>query len=160
MGYAGQTAVLLGAAWRQVGFGATGLAHGGSGGALGALESFSFFHANCPRDNWQPDLVVINQGTNDGRMAADAYQPLYTQYLAMIRMAYPHAKIAAMRPLNGAQEASIRAAVTTCQTAGDKLMYYIDTTGWYSGALHPNADSCTKIAARLADALKTQVLSK
>ena len=47
------TAQQLGAEWRQVGFGATGLVHGGSGGAPGALESFNFFYAGCPRDDWQ-----------------------------------------------------------------------------------------------------------
>jgi lysophospholipase L1-like esterase len=156
--HACQTAMLLGAAWRQVGFGATGLAHGGSGGAPGALDSFNFFHAGCPRDDWQPELVVVDQGTNDGGMPSDQYRPLYAKYLALIRAGYPKAKIAAVRPFNGAQEAAIKEVVASLQAAGDAQVYYIDTTGWYSGTLHPNAEASKGIAAKLAEALKSSVL--
>ena len=160
LSYAGQTALALGAAWRQVGFGATGLAHGGSGGAPGALDSFNFFHADCPRDTWQPDVVVVNQGTNDGGMPANDYRPLYARYLALLRAAYPKAKIAALRPFCGAQAASIKAAVEACQAAGDARVYYIDTTGWYNGDVHPNVAGSAALAAKLVQALKADVLPK
>ncbi len=152
--YACHTAMLLGADWRQVGFGATGLAHGGNGGAVPALESLNFFYADCPRDNWQPDLVVVNQGTNDGSMLADEYQALYSKYLAMIRQAYPQAKIAAVRPFIGAQAESIKRSVDAAVAGGDSKVYYVDTTGWYTGDVHPNARSSKKIADRLAEALR------
>jgi lysophospholipase L1-like esterase len=155
--YACRTAMALGAPWRQVGFGATGLQHGGSGGAVGALHSFNFFYADCPRDTWQPDVVVINQGTNDGGMPAKDYQPLYARYLAMIRAAYPKAKIAAMRPFNGAQAAAIKAAV---DAAADPNIVYIDTTDWYTGPLHPTADGSAPLAENLVQALKATVLAK
>jgi len=158
--YAAQTAMRLKAAWRQVGFGATGLAHGGSGGAPGALETFNFFYKDCPRDSWQPDLVVVNQGSNDSGMASDAYRPLYAQYLKMIRAAYPHAKIAAVRPFVGAQAQAIRAEVNACRAAGDTQVYYIDTEGWYSGPLHPTAQGSVPLAEKLAAALQDQVLKK
>ncbi len=158
--YAAQTAMRLNAAWRQVGFGATGLAHGGSGGAPGALESFNWFYKGCPRDDWQPDVVVVNQGTNDGGMAPAAYRPLYAQYLAMIRAAYPKAKIAAVRPFVGAQAEAIRAEVEARRAAGDTRIYYINTEGWYSGPLHPNAQGSLPLAEKLATALKEQVLQK
>jgi len=160
LSYAGQTALALGAAWRQVGFGATGLAHGGSGGAPAALDSFNFFHADCPRDTWQPDVVVVNQGTNDGGMPAKDYQPLYARYLALIRVAYPKAKIAALRPFCGAQADSIKAAVDDCHAAGDRKIHYIDTTGWYNGDLHPNVAGSALLAGKLVQALKTEVLPK
>jgi hypothetical protein len=156
--YACQTAMLLGAAWRQVGFGATGLAHGGSGGAPPALDSFKSFYDGCPRDDWHPDLVVINQGTNDHDMAPETYRPLYARYLSMVRQAYPLAKIAAVRPFGGFQADSIQAAVDQARQAGDNEIYYIDTTGWYSGDLHPNAKSCEDIARHLASALQAKVL--
>lgn len=149
--YAAQTALALGAEWRQVGFGATGLAHGGSGGAPGALESFDLFYDGCPRDRWQPDIVVVNQGTNDGGMPGDAYQALYAKYLAKIRSAYPKAWIVALRPFVGAQAASIKAAV---DAAGDARIRYVDTTGWYDGPIHPNIDGSAAIAKRLTAALK------
>ena len=144
----------LGAAWRQVGFGATGLEHGGSGGAPGALDSFNLFYSGCPRDDWQPDLVVINQGSNDSGMPGAQYEPLYEKYLALVRKGYPQARIAAMRPLGGYQEAAIKQAVTAKQTAGDKLIFYVDTTGWYSGDIHPNYKSAPAIADKLVAAIK------
>ena len=150
--YAAQTALALGAEWRQVGFGATGLKLVGSGGALGALEAFDFFYAGCPRDKWQPDVVVINQGTNDSSMPATEYQQLYGQYLARIRKAYPRAKLVALRPFVGAQEGAIKAA------ASEANVYYIDTMGWYSGPLHPNIEGSAALAEKLVRALKTQGL--
>jgi hypothetical protein len=156
--YAAQTAMRLGAAWRQVGFGATGLMRAGSGGAPGALESFDFFYAGCPRDDWQPDVVVVNQGTNEGALPPHEYQPLYARYLTMIRKAYPRAKIVALRPFCGAQEASIKGVVRTFKDAGDSKVYYIDTTGWYNGPLHPNVTSSAALAKQLAQALQAQVL--
>jgi lysophospholipase L1-like esterase len=154
------TAQLLKADWRQVGFGATGLAHGGSGGAKGALDTFDYFYADCPRDDWQPDLVVINQGTNDGGMPPDKYEPLYAQYLALIRKAYPKAKIVALEPFAGSQAASIKKAVDDAKTQGDLAVYFIDTTGWYKGDVHPSGESSVGLADKLAEAIKTQILGQ
>ena len=157
--WAGQTALALGAMWRQVGFGATGINHGGSGGAIAAQDSFNSFYDGCPRDDWQPDLVVINQGANNVMDNSAKYLPLYEKYLATIRAAYPKAKIAAVRPFSGAQADAIKVAVDAARDAGDKEIYYIDTTGWYLGPLHPAARDCIGIAAKLTDALKTRVLN-
>jgi len=158
--YAGRTAMLLGASWRQVGFGATGLVQGGSGGAPGALNSFNFFYAGCPRDDWQPDVVVINQGTNEGGMQPATYFSHYKDYLALIRQAYPKAKIAALRPFGGFQADSIKQAVDAAHAAGDNDVYYIDSTGWYTtGPLHPDSKASVGLAANLAAALKAAGLA-
>ena len=158
--YACRTAMLLEADWRQVGFGATGLKHGGSGGAAGALKSFDWFYEGCPRDDWQPDVVVINQGTNDAGAPSAQYAPLYAQYLALVRHAYPKAKIAAVRPFGGGQAASIRQEVEKARANGDRGVYYIDTTGWYSGPLHPGSAASVGLADKLAAALKAEVLGR
>lgn len=153
--YAARTAMLLGAEWRQIGFGATGIAHGGSGGALGAVNAFDFFYDGCPRDNWQPDVVVINQGTNDQKTDPAKYLPLYEKYLAMIRQAYPNAKIAALRPFGGFQGDTIKQAVDAARAGGDTQVYFIDSTGWYvNGPLHPNGQLSIGLADHLAAALK------
>ena len=156
--YASQTAMALGAEWRQVGFGATGLVLVGSGGAPGALEAFGSFYAGCPRDAWQPDVAVVNQGTNEGSIPQDEYQRLYTRYLAMIRAAYPKAKIVALRPFCGAQEAAIPAAVDARHAAGDARVFYVDTAGWYAGPLHPDIAGSAALARKLAAALRERVL--
>lgn len=158
--YACQTAMQLGAAWRQVGFGATGLLRVGGGKAPGALDSFNFFYEGCPRDDWQPDLVIVNQGTNEAAMPSEQYEPLYAKYLALIRQGYPKAKIVALRPFCGAQAAAIKKATDAARAAGDAAVYYLDTTGWYNMApVHPNAKSSIGIAAHLATALKADVLT-
>ena len=54
-------------------------------------------------DDWQPDLVIINQGTNNISDNSLKYFQVYQKYLATIRAAYPKAKIAAIRPFCGAQ---------------------------------------------------------
>ena len=46
------------------------------------------------------------------------------------------------------------------RAAGDNEIYYIDTTCWYLGVLHPAAKDCTEIAAKLTNALKTEVLGE
>ena len=69
--WASQTAQSLGAEWRQVGFGVQGLLKGGSGGVPAANQTFNWIYEGVPRDSWQPDMVVINQGTNDGGSTRD-----------------------------------------------------------------------------------------
>ena len=75
--YSCQTALALDAEWRQVGFGRQGLTIGGNGGVPVAQDAFGFIYANMPRDSWQADMVVINQGTNDGGANSQTFRPLY-----------------------------------------------------------------------------------
>jgi len=158
--YSCQTAMKLGAMWRQVGFGATGLERVGGGGAPGALDSFNFFYDGCPRDDWQPDVVVVNQGTNDGATPPEQYAPLYAKYLALIRQAYPKAKIVALRPFNGCQATAIKNKTEEARAAGDAGIYFIDTTGWYATApVHPDAKASVGISDHLVAALKANVLT-
>ena len=49
--------------------------------------------------------------------------------------------------------------MAACNAVGDSSVYYIDTTGWYNGPLHPNVTGSAALAAKLANALKAQVLA-
>jgi lysophospholipase L1-like esterase len=158
LAYASLAAQALGAEWRQVGFGRQGLLIGGNGGVPVANDAFNFIYQGVPRDEWQPDLVTINQGTNDGGAMAADFRAAYTEFVTTIRAAYPSAKIAAMRPFNGAHAAEIQAEVTARNAAGDERVYYIDTTGWlvaadFTDGLHPNAQGSQKAAAALVTAI-------
>lgn len=157
--YAALTAQELGFEWRQVGFGRQGLTIGGNGGVPKAQDSFNFFYSGAPRDDWQADIVVINQGTNDGGTSGTAFAPLYKSYLSVVRTGYPQAQIVALRPFNGAFASQIQEQVNALKTAGDAKVFYVDTTGWtsqgdFTDGLHPNASGSQKISERLVAALQ------
>jgi lysophospholipase L1-like esterase len=161
--YACQTALALDAEWRQVGFGRQGLTVGGNGGVPVAQDAFNFIYANVPRDSWQADVVVINQGTNDGGASSVAFRAPYATFLQRIRTAYPNAQIAALRPFNGAHADDIKTEVMARVTGGDNKVFYVDTTGWIdppadtTDGLHPNAQGHAKVATRLAAELKNHM---
>ena len=68
-------------------------------------------------------MVVINQGQNDSSKPAATFQSAYATFVHTIRTAYPHAKIVALRPFSGAQEAQIKAVVTASNAAGDARVF-------------------------------------
>lgn len=158
--YATQTGMALAADYRQVGFGYQGLLKSGNGGVPAANDAFPWIFDGVPRDAWQADMVVINQGTNDSSKPADTFQSAYTTFVATIRKAYPGAKIVAVRPFSGAQEAPIKAVVMASNAAGDARVYYVDTSGWltagsdFTDSLHPNVQGSAKAAAKLVTELK------
>lgn len=158
-GYAALTAMALQAEWRQVGFGRQGLTIVGNGGVPKAQDAFNWFYSGVPRDDWQPDLVVINQGTNDGGASGETFAPLYLSFLGQVRTAYPLAKIAALRPFGGAHGADVSAQVAARKTGGDANVFYIDTAGWtapadFTDGVHPNVSGSVKISEKLVTALQ------
>jgi lysophospholipase L1-like esterase len=156
--YAALTALAMNAEWRQVGFGRQGLTIGGNGGVPKAQDAFNWFYSAVPRDDWQPDLVVINQGTNDRGAGGETFAPLYSAFLGLVRTAYPLAKIAALRPFVGDYGAEISAQVAARKAAGDSNVFYVDTAGWtaqgdFTDGIHPNASGSVKISEKLLTAL-------
>ena len=157
--WASQTAQSLGAEWRQVGFGGQGLLKGGSGGVPPANDAFNWIYKGVARDDWQADLVVINQGTNDGGAAAD-FRRAYAAFIGTVRVAYPSAKIVAMRPFNGAHAAEIQAEVSARRAAGDAGIFFVDTAGWlgngdFTDGVHLNDQGSPKAATALTAAIRS-----
>ena len=108
--YPSQTAQMLGAEWRQVGFGYLGILKDGNGGVPKANDSFNWIYqyvaAIAGKPTWlsswrRQERTPVSRfnvpdrlrGTQDGHPHA-----------------YPDATVAALRPFNGAQAAPIRAA--------------------------------------------------
>ena len=162
--YSYLTALALNANITQVGFGAQGVTRGGGGGVPAAGESFYYNFAGSMTDPraQAPDIVVINQGTNDGGVSASAFEPMYLACLTRIRRAYPNALIAAMRPFNGSQDAAVYSAVERMR---DPRIIYIDTDGWLEltnspdyteqpTGLHPSLAGHAKAAKLLTEALR------
>jgi hypothetical protein len=159
LAYPCQTALALGAEWRQVGFGHQGLLQAGHGNVPKAADSFDWVYATIPRDGWVADMVVLNQGTNDRDATSIAFRPEFARYLGIIRKGYPQAKIAVLRTFGGYREADIAAEVAARIAGGDTNMFYVDTTGWltaadYTEGLHPNLQGTAKIVALLVPELR------
>jgi lysophospholipase L1-like esterase len=157
--YPCQTAMTLGAEWRQVGFGRQGVTIVGHGGVPKAAETFDWIYAGVPRDTWQPDVVVINQGTNDQGASSDVFRPAYAAYLGVVRKGYPLAWIAALRPFGGYHAADIQMEVAARVAQGDTRIGYVDTTGWLAGpdftdGVHPNPQGSAKAAQLLVPVLR------
>jgi hypothetical protein len=158
--YACQTALALNVEWRQVGFGGQGIANMGVGGIPVSGDTFNFFYAGVPRDGWQADMVVVNQGTNDSGASSQVFRAGYAAYLRLIRAAYPNASIVALRPFNGAHSADIEAEIRARAAGGDSKVFFVDTNGWITAStdttdgLHPNAEGHTKVTTFLVDELR------
>ena len=113
-----------------VGFGATGLSRGGSGGVPALGVSWNQTWAGQPRSFVpKPDLIVFNEGTNDG---ATNIVPAMTAVLNAVLGACPGSPIAVLRPFNGAQAANLVAAIAA--SANPSACTYVDTNGFYDEA--------------------------
>jgi hypothetical protein len=146
---------LLGADVSVVGFGATGLSRGGSGGVPALGTSFNQLWDGVPRDfSPCPELIVFNEGTNDG---ANNITAAFVTVLDALLVACPTTPLALLVPFNGAQRANLAAAVAA--TAVPALTHLVDTAGFYNqsygGALHPTGpNDVARIAPQVAAALR------
>lgn len=110
-------------------------------------------------NNYTPDIIVINIGTNDRDVQNDTFQNTYTTFLEDIREKFPDTEIFAMKLFDGRWEKEIQASVETRKSAGDNSVHYIDTTGWLKGSgfgdgTHPSDAGHIKAADLLAPILK------
>ena len=147
----------FGADTNQVGFGKQGIIQPGHGNVGTAAESFGWNLAGYPAAPFDPGAVVVNFGTNDAPYPSAEFAPQYLAYLRRIRATNPKALILALRPFNGAHAADIAASV---ETAKDRRIVYVDTTGWlapgdYNGGSHPSVRGHQIAAAKLVKVLQS-----
>lgn len=162
--YSHVLAGLLGAEVGVIGFGYNALTHPGSGGVAPLGVAWNQLWDGVPRSftDPKPDLIVLNEGTNDG---CDVTTPgcvgtnitaAMTAVLKNLVVACPNVPIAVLLPFNGGQAAHLRAAVAA---AGSENVQFIDTTGFYNlkygGALHPTgANDVAQVAPKIAQKLR------
>eukprot|EP00937_MAST-01D_sp_MAST-1D-sp2_P000782 g782.t1 len=159
--YSYQLAQTLPAEVGVVAFGATGLTQGGSGAVPALGQSWQQQWAGEPRAlTPAPDLVVYNEGTNDG--ARNITQP-FLDVVRAVRAAAPTASQLLLLPFNGGQavniKAVVKAAAADASTAGSgqgraAQVLFGDTSGFYDGAdgLHPFGYAhVSAIAPRVAE---------
>ncbi|MFN8005517.1 MAG: GDSL-type esterase/lipase family protein [Terriglobia bacterium] len=157
--WAYQSALMVGAEPRIVGFGRLGLTVNANGGVPPAMQSFPFIYEGVPIDTLpQPDVVVINMGSNDrNRASSELFAALYKSYVETIRKKYPTATILCLRPFIGAHAAAIE---ETVRRLADPKVRYVDTTGWIESGkhttdqVHPNLEGNRIAAEKMAIILK------
>ena len=109
--------------------------------------------------NFTPDYIVINLGTNDGRVQDGEFQMWYFSFLSFLRMSYENAKIFIMTPFNGKHYENVKAVAATFK---DENCYLIDSYLWNipggSDNLHPDVSGHEMAAEKLAEAI-TEILN-
>jgi lysophospholipase L1-like esterase len=117
-------------------------------------------------NQYTPDMVVINLGTNDalaGGISGATVQASYINMMKKIRAKLPKTRIFAVRTFGGYNETQTKAAVDALVNGGDKRVHYVNTTGWLatsdyaSDKLHPTDAGQIKAASKLAAVLKPYV---
>jgi lysophospholipase L1-like esterase len=153
--YASVTARALRADLEQVGFGKQGVMRVGVGNVPTAPESFPYnFQGSVADPRFDPDIVVLLQGSNDSVPTDAEFAPAYLSYLRQVRAAAPHAWIFAMEPLIGRHVAVIESDVAQL---ADPRIVFVNTDGWldrhstadYTDTVHPTVAGHLKVAERL-----------
>lgn len=113
--------------------------------------------------------IMINLGTNDNvRITGPQFQPHLTSFVQNIRKQWPAAHIFVIRPFgfssNGGPITPIYsnetlASVQAVNAAGDKNVYWVNTTNWVvpsdlADGIHPTVAGHIKIAGLLETALQ------
>jgi len=81
-----------------------------------------------PDFSWQPDLVLVNLGTNDvsRSVAAEDFLPAMKELLLEVRKRCPQAKIALMVPWCGCYREGLRSLVADLAQGGFSSLHFID----------------------------------
>ena len=155
---------LLGAEVGVIGFGYNALTHPGSGGVAPLGVAWNQLWDGVPRSftSPKPDLIVLNEGTNDG---CDTTKPgcigtnITAEMAAVLKDlvgACPSVPIAVLQPFNGGQTAHLQAAI---KAVGSRDVQFVSTEGFYNislgGSLHPTGmNDVSQIAPKIAKQLR------
>lgn len=155
--YAFLTALAFGALHNQVGFGRQGVIRTGNGSVPTASGSFGLNLDGSPSDpSFVPQVIVVNQGSNDTPYPSAQFEPAYRDYIAQLHRRNAKASIFCLRPFGGYHGDDIQQAV---KELGEPNVVYVDTTGWldkgdYTDGVHPNAGGQIKAAEQLVKVIQ------
>jgi len=140
-----------------MGYGATGLTHGGCGSVPKAIEAYPYCYNNAPY-NPEADYIVINHGANDQRSSAEEYLKEYEEFLKLVRNLNPTAKIIILSPFCGAFADDLEQFVTSYNSKWNESIFFINSKGWVSPEpIHPLRDGHKIIAKQLTEELKKKL---
>jgi lysophospholipase L1-like esterase len=137
----------------RVGFGASGVTHGGSGGVPDCLQYIDKMTSLRDAPYFEPDAIVVNHGTNDSGSTSQVFQAAYNAVLNRLRVKYAGVPIFTMIPFNQAKAADIRACVS-----GRNDCYLVETSGWgvtYIDGTHPDVAGGITAGLKLSAAIKS-----
>lgn len=133
----------------RVGFGGAGVTKGGNGGVPSLINFIDNMTKNKLAPYYEPDIVVVNIGTNDTDAATDVFKSQYTAVINRLLIKYSGTPLFIMVPFNGARKSEI-----TDITNNKKGVYMVDTTGWdisTTDGLHPDVAGSIKAGTKLSD---------
>ena len=135
----------------RVGFGGSGITKGGNGGVPSLINFIDNMTKNKLTPYYEPDVVVVNMGTNDTDAATDVFKAQYTAVINRLLVKYSGTPLFIMVPFNGARKSEI-----TDITKNKKGVYMVDTNGWNistTDGTHPNVAGGVTAGQKLANAI-------
>ena len=137
-----------------MGYGATGLTHGGCGSVPRAIEAYPYCYHNAP-NTCRADYIVINHGANDQRSSAEEYIKDYEAFLTSVRNLNPTAQIIVLSPFCGAFADELESFVPEYNLKYNDKIFFINSKGWVpSEPIHPLRDGHKIIAEHLTERLR------
>lgn len=133
----------------RVGFGGAGVTKGGNGGVPSLINFIDNMTKNRLAPYYEPDVVVVNIGTNDFDADTDVFKSQYTAVINRLLIKYSGTPLFIMVPFNGTRKSEI-----TDITNNKKGVYMVDTTGWdisTTDGLHPDVAGSIKAGTKLSD---------
>ena len=133
----------------RVGFGGAGVTKGGNGGVPSLINFIDNMTKNKLAPYYEPDIIVVNIGTNDFDAATDVFKSQYTAVINRLLIKYSGTPLFIMVPFNGTRKSEI-----TDITNNKKGVYMVDTTGWdisTTDGLHPDVAGSIKAGTKLSD---------
>lgn len=114
---------------------------------------------------YQPDVVTICLGQNDGVQPEQEFVDGYVQFISMLRKAYPKAEIICLTSpmadttLNTALQKYLTTIVNRCHSLGDNRVHkFFFSQSWHGGCGgHPDLDGQRAMANELTAYLKTRM---
>lgn len=133
----------------RVGFAGAGVTRGGDGGVPSLINFIDNMTKNRLAPYYEPDVVVVNIGTNDFAADTDVFKSQYTAVINRLLIKYSGTPLFIMVPFNGTRKSEI-----TDITNNKKGVYMVDTTGWdisTTDGLHPDVAGSIKAGTKLSD---------
>ena len=153
--YAYLTAQALGMKPYIMGYGAVGVTKGGCGNVPAAPDAYPFCYEGAPIPQYEPKVIVLNHGTNDGGASDELFLEQYTKMLEVLATTHPEAEIVSLSPFYGKKDAIVQKSVEAYNLCHEKKVLCILSTGWIPPTpIHPDREGHRIVAAELTQRIK------